>query len=176
MTLKLTLSLCFAACLVSCASGTELEGFSEASPPSTQMKNQVGHAPKAGGASASSTSNNGGSGPSSTSNNGGSDPSSTSPSQEVRGSFVVNVACKNIPVLDLCLIDSKIDEDVPFTLPAGTRRSSIEYTVTPAGPDAHATIGWASDDPLDGTVRVRGEAGPFSSVLIDVTGVMVVPE
>ncbi len=92
------------------------------------------------------------------------------------GSYTVDLSCKNIPVIDLCLIETKADEDVPFHVPSGMKRSSIEYTVTPSGPDAHGSVGWASDDPLDGTVRIQGVAGPFSSLSIEVTGVTVVPE
>jgi hypothetical protein len=76
----------------------------------------------------------------------------------------------------VCLLGSKADKDVVFTLPPGTKRSSIVYSIDPQGPSAGGSVDFASDDPLDGTVHLHAFADAFSSVHIEVTGVMVVPE
>jgi hypothetical protein len=95
-------------------------------------------------------------------------------SSEVTGSYSLDVACADI--LDVCLLSSHADKDVTFALPAGTKRSSIVYTVTPQGPSAGGSVTFASTDPLDGTVHLHGSADAFSSVHIEVTGVIVIPE
>jgi hypothetical protein len=97
-------------------------------------------------------------------------------STEVPGEYSLDVACSDIPVLDLCLIDGSADRNVTFTLPDGTHKSSIQYDITPHGPDAGGTVDWASTDPLDGTVHMRGFAHAFSSVHIEVSGIEVVPD
>jgi hypothetical protein len=110
------------------------------------------------------------------------DPPSPSPpppppeSSEVEGSYSLDVACSDVPVIDVCLLGSHADKDVVFTLPPGTKRSSIVYTIDPQGPSAGGTVGFAGTDTLDGTVHIHGFADAFSSVHIEVTGVMVVPE
>ena len=96
--------------------------------------------------------------------------------QVVPGSYTLDVSCNDIPVLDVCLLTSDGDQNVTFVLPPGTRRTSIVYTVTPHGPSASGTVDFASQDPLDGTVHLHGHADAFSSVHIEVTGVMVVPQ
>jgi hypothetical protein len=97
-------------------------------------------------------------------------------SSEVEGSYSLDVACSDVPLIGLCLIGSHADKDGVFTLPAGTKRSSIVYTIAPHGPSAGGTVDFAGTDPLDGTVHMHGSAGAFSSVHIEVTGVMVVPD
>lgn len=97
-------------------------------------------------------------------------------SREVSGSYSLDVACADVPIIGVCLLSSHADENVAFTLPPGTRRSSIVYTVTPKGPSAGGTVAFAGTDPLDGTVHVHGFADAFSSVHIEVSGVLVIPE
>jgi len=94
----------------------------------------------------------------------------------VTGAYTLDVACADVPVIDVCLLGSKADKDVTFALPAGTERSSIVYTIAPQGPSAGGSVDFAGTDPLDGTVRMHGFADAFSSVHIEVSGVIVVPE
>jgi hypothetical protein len=107
-------------------------------------------------------------------------PATTPPSMpvtsEVTGSYTMDVACTDVPIINVCLISAQADKDVTFALPAGTKRSSIAYTVTPHGPSAGGTVTFAGTDPRDGTVHLRGFADAFSSVHIEVNGVTVVPE
>jgi len=162
-------------CALSCASGTEIDDPTPAEPSGGLQRTVSGNTAKGGDQSPSSTSST----PSAPSapNAGGSGGSDTSPgSQLVSGSYTLDLACKDVPILDLCLIESRGEKDVSFTLPSHMKRSSIEYTITPSGPDAHGSVGWASDDPLDGTVRIQGVAGAFSNLSIEVTGVTVVPQ
>jgi hypothetical protein len=105
-----------------------------------------------------------------------SDPPPPPMSSEVSGSYSLDVSCADIPVIDLCILSAQADKDVTFTLPPGTQRSSIVYTVDPQGPSAGGTVAFAGDNPLDGTVHMHGFADALSSVHIAVTGVMVVPE
>jgi hypothetical protein len=79
-------------------------------------------------------------------------------------------------VIHLCILASQAEKDVTFTLPAGTKRSSIVYTVTPEGPASGGSVTFASTDPLDATVHMSAFADAFSSVQVEVTGVMAVPE
>jgi len=97
-------------------------------------------------------------------------------SQEVLGAYSLDVACADVPVLHLCILGASADKDVVFTLPEGTKRSSIVYTVDARGPSSSGTVDWAGPDALDGTVHLHGEADAFSSVHVAVTGVMVEPE
>jgi hypothetical protein len=97
-------------------------------------------------------------------------------SSEVMGDYSLDVSCAGIPVVHVCLLSMQADKDVTFTLTPGTQRSSIVYTVTTKGPDAGGSVDFAGTNPLDGTVRLHGYAGAFSSVHIEVTGVIVVPE
>jgi hypothetical protein len=53
-------------------------------------------------------------------------------SSEVEGSYSLDVACSDVPVIDVYLLGSQADEDVVFTLPPGTKRSSIVYTIKPS--------------------------------------------
>jgi len=103
-------------------------------------------------------------------------PAPAPASSEVYGTYSMDEACADIPVVPLCILDETADKDVVFTLPPGMKRSSIVYTVAPHGSDADGTVEWAGDDPLDGTVHMHAYAGAFSSVHIKVTGVMVVPQ
>jgi hypothetical protein len=95
---------------------------------------------------------------------------------EVTGSYTLDLTCSEIPLIDLCLIGAKGDKDVPFELPTGTKRSSIQYAIEPHGPDASGSVTWASEDPEDATVHIVGHAGPFSNVHIQVTGITAVPD
>jgi hypothetical protein len=95
---------------------------------------------------------------------------------DVEGTYTLDLACSDIPIIDLCVISAKGEKDVAFDLPAGTKRSAIQYIVDPHGPDASGSVNWASDDPADATVHMTGRAGPFSNVHIEVTGVTAVSE
>jgi hypothetical protein len=95
---------------------------------------------------------------------------------DVEKTYTLDLACSDIPIIDLCLISAQGEKDVTFDLPAGTKRSSIQYTVDPHGPDASGSVNWASDDPADATVHMTGHAGPFSHVHVEVTGVTAVSE
>jgi hypothetical protein len=155
MLAKLTARIAAVACAASCAAGT---GNGDASATSTGGKDgDSGHYT-------------------------GSEQTTPSPpppppaSSEVTGAYSLDVACVDIPVIQVCLLGSKADKDVVFTLPPGTKRSSIVYTVAPQGPSAGGSVDFAGSDPLDGTVHIQGFAEAFSSVHIEVTGVMVVPE
>lgn len=97
-------------------------------------------------------------------------------STEVTGSYSLDVACADIPVIHLCILARNADKDVPFPLPPGTKRSSIVYTINPLGPAAGGSVSFASDDPLDATVHMHAWADALSSVEVQVTGVMAVPE
>jgi hypothetical protein len=99
-------------------------------------------------------------------------PSST----EVHGSYSLDATCSDLPILEICVLPNKADKDVPFMLPAGMKRSSIAFSITPHGPDASGSADWASNDPLDATVHMHASAGPFSSVHVEVTGVVAVPD
>jgi len=98
------------------------------------------------------------------------------PSTEVAGSYSLDVACADLPMIHLCILGSSADKDVTFTLPPGTKRSSIVYTITPVGPSAGGSVSFAGTDPLDATVHMHAYAGAFSSVHVEVTGVTAVPE
>jgi hypothetical protein len=97
-------------------------------------------------------------------------------SSEVTGDYSLDVACRDTPIVHVCLISAETNKNVLFTLPPGTQRSSIVYTVTTEGPSAGGSAEFASSNVLDGTVRLHGYADAFSSVHVEVTGVIVVPE
>jgi hypothetical protein len=88
----------------------------------------------------------------------------------------MDLSCTDLPILHTCVIAASGDDNVPYVLPAGMQRTSILYTITPTGPNGSGSVTFAGTDPHDGTVHVHGNAGPFSSVHIEVTGVMAVAE
>lgn len=135
-------------CVASCASGT-LEALSDTVPADAVVD---ASAPPPGSAVASAS------------------PVPTS--IEVSGSYTLDVACAD--VLGLCLIESKADKSVLFAIPPNMKKSAIQYSISPHGISAGGTVDWASDDALDGTVRMHGYAGAFSSVHIEVSGVTAV--
>jgi hypothetical protein len=95
---------------------------------------------------------------------------------EVSGTYDMDLTCGDLPILHACAVTTTGDKNVPYTLPPGTVRSSILYTITPVGLDAGGAVTFASTDPNDGTVHVHGYAGAFSSVHIEVTGVMAIAQ
>jgi hypothetical protein len=97
-------------------------------------------------------------------------------SKEVTGDDSLDVACRDTPIVQVCLLSAETSKNVLFVLPPGTQRSSIVYTVTTEGPSAGGSAEFASTNVLDGTVRLHGYADAFSSVHVEVTGVIVVPE
>ncbi len=160
------LAVTLVSCAVSCAAGTELEPVpSAADPPATP---RLGLPPLAPGATA----------PSATAPSASTTTSTATPPpapREVSGSHTLDVSCGDVPVIHVCVLGEEADEDVAFTLPPGTKRSSILYTIAPHGA-AGGSVGWASQDALDGTVHLHGFADAFSSVSVTVTGIIVVPE
>lgn len=162
-------------CAASCATGTEPD-IQPSSADTPVAPHVVLPSVSPPGSSASTAPTTASTSTSTTSTSTSTAPTAAPPptSSEVPGSYSLDVACED--VLGICLLSDKADKDVVFDLPAGMQRSSIVYTVTPVGPSAGGTVGWASQDVLDGTVHLHAYADAFSSVDIAVTGVMVVPQ
>jgi hypothetical protein len=156
---KPALHVMLASCAIACArgTGTDILGGASGDEPNQAHVDQPSSPPAETSASSA--------------------PPATAPtSTVVSGSYALDVACSDLPVLNVCILSSQADKDVPFTLPHGTRRSSIEFAVEPHGPDANGSVDWAGTDPHDATVHMHGYAGPVSSVHIEVTAIIAVPD